>query len=93
MSDKEGEERRGEIETHGSLDKYYRALHVVATIVELLVGRLKWQSEIRDVLERLLIVHSLHISNTFDLRSNDNFLATRASLGVMEAKNIKARHR
>lgn len=54
-------------ETHGSLGKYYRILHVVATIIELLVRCLKRQSEIGDVLEWLLIAYSLHISNTFDL--------------------------
>lgn len=42
-------------------------LHSIATIIQLLVRRLKWQSEIGNVLEGLLIVHSLHISDTFDL--------------------------
>lgn len=43
-------------------------LHGAAAVVELLVGRLKRQSEVGDVLVRLLVVHPLHISDTFNLQ-------------------------
>lgn len=66
-----GEKRMGK-ETHGN--PFYLTnitqLHGIATIIQLLVRSLKWKSEIWDVLERLLVVHSFYISDTFDLKWN-----------------------
>lgn len=42
-------------------------LNGIAAIIQLLIRRLKWQSEVGNVLVWLFIVHSLHISDTFDL--------------------------
>lgn len=59
----------GASDTHGSCWLTdITQLHGIATIIKLLVRRLKWQSEVGNILERLLVVHPLHISDTFDLR-------------------------
>lgn len=61
------------IETHmGVLLTNFTQLHTIATIIQLFIRSLERQSEVGNVLEGLLIVHSLHISNSFDLCVKEN---------------------